>query len=186
MIRQLMTICLALALAVVVLGGPGQAFAQTAVLPALVLEDDDGEVIGPIVGFTFGDEDSFPILRLTDPINVVHVLVTVLDSSHLTTRNPGTFFSGSSCSGTPYHEARIEQGLSEISGHDYSVGRTGAPSTGSQLLYVSSTSDSGSLTSYGSKYKNTGCNLVGGTTTLREATSVLDIDDAHPPPYALR
>jgi hypothetical protein len=171
--------------AVVILAlGSAPARAQSAVVPAMVIEDGNGNPLGPVVGFTMGGQDPFALVRLIDPVNNVPVVVTVFDSDDLVAGDNRTYFSAADCTGTAYHAAGSEQGLPAVSGYNHSIARQDTGPPGNQKLFASSVADAGSSTSYASQYVNNSCSNSGGTSILRTATAVLDIDAAHPTPYS--
>ena len=159
------------------------AFADgTVVLPGFVVKDNNGSPIGPVVAVAGRDS---PVVRMLDSTNNVPVFVEVRHATALVVTDERTFFSMADCTGTAYHEVPSQaQGLDAITGFMHSVARIGTMPAGNQQLFASSTSDTGASTMYSSQYLNDACSPSSSDTrTLREATSVMDIDAAHPTPY---
>ena len=156
------------------------AFADnTVILPGFVVRDNNNTPIGPVVGVTSRDN---PVVRMLDTTNNVPVFVEVRTPTGLVVTDERTYFSMTDCQGTAYHEVPFEErGLSALTGHMHSVARVNG---GNQQLFASDSTAAGSSIMYQSQYLNTGpCSNSSSTITLRVATSVLDIDAAHPTPY---
>lgn len=165
---------------------PVPAPAQQAVIPPLVVRDGQGDIIGPVVGFL---SMSQPIVRLLDIFDdmgtprIVPVFLVVADSDTLRAAVDTTYFSGTDCSGTPYHKANVDSvlnGLSVLTGFAYSV----AEFTGSIHLIRSDADVAGtSNTPYDSVYSGETCFNNSGNEFLKPGEVVMDLETAFPPLY---
>jgi hypothetical protein len=176
-----------LIIAVVCLFGvlaPRSIEGQVAVLPVMVIEDVNGDPVGPVVSSQSLNE---VVIRLVDTAVSAPVLVAVKDDDQLAGAMDTTYFSGVSCTGTIYHNPSFtfaSVGLAKLTGYAYSIVRL----AGEQWLVRSLTSDAGSSATYVSKFVSSSdqCLAESNTVTLRQAAAALNLDAAHPPPYAAR
>lgn len=159
---------------------------QDAVLPSMVIEDSNGAVLGPVVGF---DGLNQPIVRIIDTGVDVPVLIEVRDDDRLVGPQNSTYFASAGCTGTPYHNPAFSfatTGLSKLSGFSHSVARNGVG--GDQWVIRSALTTGGTSVTYHSIFtsSNDSCSDETNTISLRAASAVLNLDNEHPPPYSLR
>lgn len=160
------------------------ALAQQAVLPFAVVRDNDMGIIGPVVS-TIGADG--PIIRIKDPITDGPVFLEVRDDNQLIAITEATYFSESSCTGTPYHNNAFNEatkGFAALTGFAYSVARQ----SGTQRLFRSQVSVTESDVGYQSWFRSSvdGCDARLGTlTTGQQAIEVENLDSTFPPPYLM-
>jgi hypothetical protein len=159
-----------------------------AVLPALVIQDANNEVMAPVVGFA--TRGQYPIIRLLDPTLSHPVFVQVVNTDTLEAGNNQTWFADDGCTGAAFHKPALsntDQGVASLTGFTYSVANLGPGEV--QWLFRSNTSVAGTAgTAFKSKFApflDPKCNETDGTDTLRPATTLQNLDNEYPPPYHL-
>jgi hypothetical protein len=153
---------------------------QVAVIPPLVVRDGQGDVVGPVVGF---ETLTQPIVRLVDEEVGVPVFVVVRTGQLLEAGIRKTYFGGSDCTGTPYHDpafADAIQGLAQLTGYAYSVADVGG--LGAWLIR-SGVSASGAFSTYQSRFDGACTNASPTSKFLRPALAIRDLGAEFPPEY---
>jgi hypothetical protein len=168
--------------------------AQDAVVPWLVVKDANGQSL-PVIGF--GGSASTMYVRVVDPVNDIPVPLAIVRKDGGTANDlkglyTETYFAQTDCAGTAYHktfgEASDEVGHPGVTGWAHTVAPcNGSP--GNQCLWASSIAVTADATPdpLDSRWTNGACTNddYSPTSSLRQATSVLDITIAHPPPYSI-
>ena len=176
-----------LCVAVLSMAVPGNS--QVAEFPFLVLEDSQGDVIGPVVGFA-GNSIS-PIVKLVDvvpnPDQPVFLWVR-RDNTLIGGPETETWFSQDNCQGNAFVVTGTNhtEGLPQVAGFAYTVAKRGNPG-GNQELYRADLGVTPASHVVESKYRPC-CNLCNdetGSKTGVPAAFVMDLDAEYPPDYQL-
>ena len=131
-----------LVLSILLVGLPAVGAGQTVVLPVLVVEDGNDEVMGPVVGFA--TRGGYPIIRLLDPVLSHPIFLQVNDTETLEGGNNQTWFADDGCTGAAYHKTTLtntDAGVASLVGFSYSV----AVVSNVQWLFRSDLSEGGVL-----------------------------------------
>lgn len=152
-------------------------------LPAFVVNDNNGNPIGPVVSFDPGV--GRPIVRIEDTNVNAPVFLEVLSTTQLDSIMSTTYFDEAGCTGDAFHNAAFglnQDGVQALYGFVYSV----AFSNSAQRLFRSevATTPTAGNTMLSRFTSNQGC--IDDTLDIdsRAATEVLDLDAAFPPPYS--
>ncbi len=152
-------------------------------LPAFVVNDNNGNPIGPVVSLDAGV--GRPIVRIEDTNVNVPVFLEVLSTTQLDSIMSTTYFDATGCAGAAYHNAGFglnEDGVQALYGYAYSV----AFSDSAQRLFrsdVTITPTAGN-TMQSRFTSNQGCLDETLDIDSRAAVEVLNLDAAFPPPYS--
>ncbi len=166
--------------------GAAVALGGEVALPFLVIEDSEGDTIGPVVGFATNTVS--PIIMLTDEVpepDVPVFLYVRRDDTLIAGPDTETLFQNDDCTGSAYIATGTNhtEGVVELTGFAYTVAQNG-PSGGDQMLYRADMSATPASQSIQSKFRPC-CNLCqsASDTTAVPATLVLNLDIEYPPPY---
>lgn len=151
-------------------------------VPGMVVNDNNGNPIGPVVFFDAGVGK--PIVRFEDTNVNVPVFLEIASDTQIEAQMSSTFFQLADCDGDAYHNSAFglnEDGVQALYGYAYSV----AIKNAAQRLFRTNVNDAPSLsTSYNSTFSaNNGCQNQNGTIDARTATEVVNLDAMFPPPY---
>lgn len=157
--------------------------ATVSVNPSMVISDDNGAVLGPVIGFQTNGRPLVLINDPTEPSNMPRGVIVRVEKNGLSTEDDfEVFYSAADCTGTAYLKPASERsGLAEMTGINYSVGLNGSE----VVLYK--VSGAGSNTSYQSFYRSTtlSCSNSSGSRDLIAATQIINITNDHPAPYGV-
>lgn len=151
--------------------------------PSMVVSDNNGAVVGPVIGFATNGRPEVLINDTTQPGNMPRGVIIRVEKNGLSTEDDfEVYYSATGCTGTPYLKPASERsGLAEMTDINYSVGLNGSDT----VLYKAS--GGGTTTSYQSFYRSTtlSCTDSSGSRSLVAATQVMNITNDHPPPYGV-
>ena len=128
-----------------------------AVNPSMEVRDSNGDIVGPVVGFTASfaanpteEHSLMPVIPLiddiTDPETPIPVITTVVSSTELSAGDVWTYFLTDDCTGDAYHGIRRNPNttpqnlypMTELTGVSHSIARRGG---GNMELFASKLSD---------------------------------------------
>lgn len=158
--------------------------ATVSIHPSMIVADDNGAILGPVIGFASNGRPLVLIKDPTEPNTAPRgVIVRVESSEDLSTEDDfEVFYSDPGCTGTAYLKPASERfGVTEMTNINYSVGLNGTD----VVLYKGL--GAGSNTPYESFYRSTtvSCSAASGSRSLVAATQIINFTNDHPAPYGV-
>lgn len=159
------------------------AAATVSVHPSMVIADNNGAVLGPVVGIA---NNGRPLVLVADPDEPQGtprgILLRVEKEAISAEDDFEVFYSSTGCTGTPFiRPASARSGLAEMTDINYSVGLNGSD------LVVYKAAGAGVNTSFQSFFRSTtgACSDLSSNQDMVEATQVINLSVDHPPPYGV-
>lgn len=165
------------------------SFATEVSLPFLVLEDSNGDTIGPVVGFANNAVSPIIMIMDTVPNPDQPAFLYVRKNNRLVGgADLDTYFQNADCTGNAFIQtgSNLTEGLVEVQQFAYSVARninSGQP----QKLYRADMTVTPASRTVASRWRPCCdiCSASGPTITGVPTAFVMDLDAAYPPPYQL-
>ena len=184
-----------LLVAILLLVPPGWVGAQDAVIPAFVVKDTNGDVVGPFVGFSEGVGAS-PIIAYDDNTGGGRrTLLTFKSNKGFIAEQGQLFYQNMNCLGQAYlFPPATSGGIQALTGIAYGVGLDKDVGLGGDIWLYRSDSASASSATVNSNYQTTGtpdftdaakCVNFMFTSDFVTATKKINVSSEFPQPYTV-